>query len=174
MFMNRVHTVTQKHYRVKNPGQKPNWLHEPPTGPASAPGAPRLARSWSCRGRPGRVVAEPPGPVAAQGCHVAAQPARPYTPAHSLVPPAAARPRAPAPRAPAPVPPSVCLPFLPHAPRPAARSACLRAHCAPRLRTQLHALHARAPTHACLHAPRATCACPAPAHRPSVPSSLTL
>ena len=43
MFMNRVQTVTQKHYRVKNLDQNPNWLHEPPTGPASAPGAPRRA-----------------------------------------------------------------------------------------------------------------------------------
>ena len=48
--MNRVQTVTQKHYRVKNPGQNPNWLHEPQTGPASAPGGPRHAQA-----RPGRA-----------------------------------------------------------------------------------------------------------------------
>ena len=149
--MNRVHTVTQKHYRVKNPGQKPNWLHEPPTGPASAPGAPRRARLWPCCGRPGNVVAEPPG-------RVAAQPARPYTPAHPLVPPVATRPRASACAAQRPPAPSVSLPFLPRAPRPAAHSACLRAHCAPRLRAQLHAPHARAPKHARL--PSAP-ACPA-------------
>ena len=60
--MNRVQPVTQKHYRVKNPGQKPNWLHEPPTGPASAPEARRpsciVAETRPYRGRgPGRVVA---------------------------------------------------------------------------------------------------------------------
>ena len=32
--MNRVQTVTQKHYRVEKPGQKPNRVHEHPTGPA--------------------------------------------------------------------------------------------------------------------------------------------
>ena len=34
--MNRVQTVTQKHYRVEKPGRKSSWVHEYPTGPACA------------------------------------------------------------------------------------------------------------------------------------------
>ena len=70
--MKRVQTVTQKHYRVKNPGQKPNWLHEPPTGPASTLGAPRRARasvSWLAQRR---IVVGLPGRIAASGCRVLA------------------------------------------------------------------------------------------------------
>ena len=59
--MNRVQMVTQKHYRVEKPGQKPNRLHEPPTGPANALGARArgcvVASPTPCHGRdPGRVA----------------------------------------------------------------------------------------------------------------------
>ena len=73
MFMNRVHTVTQKHSRVKNPGQKPNWLHEPPTGPASAPGhAQATPRPRACRAPAAHCRAPPrvlPRPTARPAAH---------------------------------------------------------------------------------------------------------
>ena len=77
--MNSVYLVTQEKYRVKNQVEKPSRLHEPPTGPASAPGSPRHAHACRvvaspapCRGqgpviswpRPGRIVAEAPGRIA--------------------------------------------------------------------------------------------------------------
>ena len=89
--MNRVQTVTQKHYRVEKPGQKPNRLHEPPTGPASAPGARARAVSWPAQRR---IVAELPGRIAATGCRVMAPQCR-IASIVSLAP--AAVPRAPCP-----------------------------------------------------------------------------
>ena len=51
--------MTKKHYRVKNPGQNPTWLHEPQTGPTSAPGAPRPCPGRSCPARSVRPTARP-------------------------------------------------------------------------------------------------------------------
>ena len=107
----------------RKPGQKPKPGARAPSWPSKHSLRAQTARSWPCRGRPGRVVAEPPSRIAAQGCRVAAQPARPCTPAHLLVPPTAAFPRAPAPRTLAPVPPSAPAP-MPHA-RPCARRPAL-------------------------------------------------
>ena len=63
--MNRVQTVTQKHYRVEKPGQKPSQVHEHQNwpswhaqvrtgGPRHAHGRARAVVSWP---GPGRVVA---------------------------------------------------------------------------------------------------------------------
>ena len=92
MFMNRVHTVTQKHSRVKNPGQKPNWLHEPPTGPASTPGHAQAARP--ARPRPAPRAPKPSAPHA-HGCRARLLVRTPRAPCACCLPPAACRlPRA--------------------------------------------------------------------------------
>ena len=119
--MNRVQTVTQKHYRVKNPDQDPNWLHKPQTGPASAPGAPRHAQAARPRALTPRVSHAPCLP-AARSCRA--------VPCRSPAPRASARPRAPArpcpacrarPRASArPARPSAHARAVPRAPAPAA------------------------------------------------------
>ena len=96
MFMNRVHTVTQKHSRVKNPGQKPNWLHEPPTGPASAPGHAQAARP--ARPRPAPRAPTPSAPRA-HACRARLLVRTPRAPCACCLPPAArvrCAPRAPA------------------------------------------------------------------------------
>ena len=109
--MNRVQTVTQKHYRVKNPGQNPNWLYEPQTGPASAPGAPRPCMA-ARTARTGAVSQQPLGRVAARAparlplmpraprapCAPAAHPARPS----ACSAPARDTPQRPTPAHPAP------------------------------------------------------------------------
>ena len=133
--MNRVQTVTQKHYRVKNPVQNPNWLHEPLTGPASAPGVPRRAHACRvvaspapCHGqgpvvswpRPGRIVAEAPGRIAMLR---AVSQTQCRSSLRAVLPPAAypAHPRAPSARTPVPL---TCAPALcraaPHARAPTA------------------------------------------------------
>ena len=99
--MNRVQTVTQKHYRVKNPGQNPNWLHEPQTGPASAPGAPRRA---PCLPMPRTLPV--PAAQAPRAC-----PVRPVRPAPSARQPS----RAPAAACPArPLALRACRPSAQH------------------------------------------------------------
>ena len=49
--MNRVQTVTQKHYRVEKPGRKTSQVHEHQNWPSWHPGAPRCEQAWSYRGR---------------------------------------------------------------------------------------------------------------------------
>ena len=124
--MNRVQTATQKHYRVKNPGQKPNWLHEPPTGPASAPGAPRRARvGVMASPAPYRGRAARPYRSLWLPCRRPQRPCRrPQRPCRSLMPRAPARPAALA-RS-----PSTRLPARPAYLRlpPACASRALQAH----------------------------------------------
>ena len=117
MFMNRVHTVTQKHSRVKNLGQKPNWLHEPPTGPASAPGHAQAVHGrahWalaSCRSSPSAVSPLERLPLMPRA--PAARPAR----RSACSAPARDTPQRPAPAHPAPArpAPSARLPCAPSA-----------------------------------------------------------
>ena len=139
--MIRVQTVTQKHYRVKNPGQKPNRLHEPPTGPASTPGAPRRARACPCCSQPS-VVSWP-------GCPALSQPLGAVSQAPTAVSqPHAARPRAPSNACPLA---QYALARSPSTPAPATR-----------LRLACPAPSAQRPAPACcLHALRASCARPA-------------
>ena len=91
--MNRVQTVTQKHYRVEKPDKKPSRLYEPPTGPTGQACAhrprPGRARAWLCRGRSGRVVAGPPGSVAGQHGRIAASLPRPSAQRQHLLAPGA-------------------------------------------------------------------------------------
>ena len=138
--MNRVQTATQKHYRVKNPGQKPNWLHEPPTGPTSAPSAPRRARasvSWPAQRR---IVAGLPDRIAASGCCVAGPNGRV---AASCRAPPHAQPRLPARPARAPsalrarLHACACRPRTPNARSPSAPSPS--AQCPARLTPSAHA-----------------------------------
>ena len=90
--MNRVQTVTQKHYRVEKPGRKPSQVHEHPTGPACAhrqrPGRVRMAVSWAGLS------------VSWSGPPVVSQPSAGFRsrPAHCLSP-ARAAPQRPRPRA---------------------------------------------------------------------------
>ena len=153
--MNSVHepspTMTQKHYRVKNPGQKPNCLHEPPTGLANAPEAPRRARARPCRGQPSAV--------SWLGCPVVSQPQA----AVSQAPAAVSQPhvvpapstRVPAPCAPACTPASAARLRL-ERPAPSARLLPVRALRVPRLA----ACAPRTPT----YAPQRPC--PAPCRGP--------
>ena len=49
--MNRVQTVTQKHYRVEKPGRKTRQVHEHQNWPNWPPRHARCAQAWSYRGR---------------------------------------------------------------------------------------------------------------------------
>ena len=61
----RVQTVTQKHHRVENQVEKQSRVHEHPTSPAGPACAPMPRARGRVVGGPGRVVAGPPGRVAA-------------------------------------------------------------------------------------------------------------
>ena len=133
--MNSVHLVTQEKYGVKNQVEKPSRLHEPPTGPACAPGtrtravswpAQRrvLAKGWSYRGRGSRPYRHAPRritdivPLVHALCAAACS-ARPLS-LHARAPracrspallPLAHSPQPAATPSPAPSPAPTCAPF---------------------------------------------------------------
>ena len=133
--------MTQKHYRVKNPGQNPNWLHEPQAGPASAPGAPRHAQA-----SPGRA---PRAPTPCASRPHAVRLARPALACCALPP-------ARLPRAPAPASRVRASPVTP----------CSSVRARPR-RARLHSARPYAPAHSPAPARPLTLACSARPARPA-------
>ena len=84
--MNRVQTVTQKHYRVEKLGQRPSQVHEHQNWPSWHPGTPRCTQAWSYSGRAWPCRGRGPRPYRSSRlpCHGAPAPycrhsaARPY------------------------------------------------------------------------------------------------